>query len=89
MQVIFSAGQAHAVQQTDQPIVMITMEMGDENVPNLAAADLVAIHLDLSPFPTIDQEHPLTRCNHLCGGMTVEHRKCGIIAQNGDGQHAN
>ena len=89
MQVVRPAGEAHAVQQPDQPIVVITMEMRYENMSDLTPPDLVTIHLDLGAFAAIDKEKAVTRRHYLCGGVTIEHGKCGIIAQDGDSQHAS
>lgn len=89
MQVIFPAGEAHAVQQADQSIVMIPMQMGYEYMSDLASPDLVPVHLDLGAFPAIHEEHALPRRHHLRSGVTVEHRECRIIAQDGDSQHVS
>jgi len=48
--------------------------MGDENMIDLTAPDLVFSHLHLCAFPAIDEENMLVQRHHLGGGMTIKSR---------------
>src|ERR1700753_3430629 len=67
-----SAEQPHAGEQTDQPEVVIAMQMGDEDMIDLAAADLVFGHLHLGSFPAIDKKDLILHRDDLRGGVTIE-----------------
>ena len=69
-----AAQQAHACYQADQPEIVVTVKMGDENMVNTAAADLVFVHLRLGAFPAINEEKMVVECDHLGRRMPVESR---------------
>ena len=72
--------EAHAGQQANQPEVMITMQMGNEDVIDLTAADLVFGHLHLSALATVDQKDLIFHGNHLSRRVTIKSRESGIVA---------
>jgi len=80
MKILRASQQAHTGQQTNQPEIMITVQVRDKDVIDLAAADLVFRHLHLCSFPAVNEEKMFVHCNHLGRRMTVESRESGIIA---------
>ncbi len=72
MQLLGTTQQAHAGQQTDQPEIMIAMQMGNEDIVDFAAPDLVFGHLHLGAFTAVDQENLVFHRDHLGGRMTIK-----------------
>lgn len=74
MHVLCASQQAHRGEQTDEAEVMVAVEMGDEDMVDLAASDLVAGHLHLGAFAAIHEEYLVFHGDNLCRGMTIESR---------------
>ena len=76
MQVVLPSRQTHTVEQADESIIMISVQVRNEDMTDLAPSDLIPVHLDLGPFATVDQKQTISCRHHLCGGVTIEHREC-------------
>lgn len=74
MQLLCASEQSHAGEHADQTKVVVTMKVRDENVVDLAAADLVFGHLHLGAFATIDEKELVFHRDHLCSRMTIKSR---------------
>jgi len=74
MELLRSAEQAHTGQEADQPKVVITVQMGNEDMVDLTAADLVFGHLHLGAFAAIDQKDLVFHGDDLRGRMTIKSR---------------
>ncbi len=59
------------------------MQVGNKNMVDPAAADLVFIHLSLGTFPAIDEEKMVIKGDYLSGRMPVERRYSRIISKYG------
>lgn len=60
---------------------MVAVEVADKNVINLTSLHFEAIHLDLRPFPTVNEEGDISYGDHLCWGVPACRRQCRIGAQ--------
>jgi hypothetical protein len=49
------------------------MQVGDENMVDLALPDLIALHLCLGRLATVDQKQLVIGSHYLCGLMPVVH----------------
>ena len=65
---------AHAGEQADQSEVVVAMKVRNENMVDLAAADLVFGHLHLGAFAAVKEKELVFHRDHLCGGMTIKSR---------------
>ena len=74
MKIRGASEKAHRREQTDQAKVVITVKMRNEDMIDLAAADLVLGHLHLSAFPTVDKEEVIFHGDDLCGRVAIESR---------------
>ena len=74
VQVLRSAKEAHTGEKADQPKVVVAVQMGNKDMVDLAAADLVFGHLHLGPFAAIDQKDVIFHGDDLCGRMTIKSR---------------
>ena len=81
------AQEAHTGYQSDQSEIVVTMQVGDENMIYPASPDLVLIHLCLRAFPAIDQEKMVIQRNHLGCWVPVESRYGRIISKYGYREH--
>ena len=54
---LFPAQQSHACNQTDQPEIMVTMQVGNENMVDFTPAYFISGYLHLGTFTTINQEN--------------------------------
>jgi len=79
--------QAEGTDQSDQPEIMIPMQVGYENMGDAAPPYLIIDQLDLGTLPAIDQVIGTVQGYHLAGGVTVKGRNSGIISQDSDGKH--
>lgn len=79
VQILGSAEQPHTGEEADEPEIMVTMKMGDKNVIDLAAADLVFGHLHLGTFAAVDQKDLVFHGDNLGRGMTVKGGQSGVI----------
>ena len=61
MKVLRTVQQTHTGDKTDQPEIMIAMQMGSKNMVDLAPAYFVFRHLQLRAFPAINQKEFLLR----------------------------
>jgi hypothetical protein len=59
---------------------MIAVQVRNEDVRDLAAADFVTQQLHLGAFSTIDQVIVAVVGQYLTGGVAVKCRNCRIIA---------
>lgn len=66
---------------------MVTVQVGDENMVNPAATDLVLVHLRLCAFSAVYEKKMVIEGNHLGGGMPVESRYGRIISKYGYREH--
>jgi len=66
--------EAHAGEQADESEIVVAVEMGDKDMVDLAAADLVFGHLHLGAFATIHQEYLVFHRHDLGCRVTIE---CG------------
>ena len=74
MKFLGTAKQAHAGQEADQPEIVVTVQMGNKDVVDLTAADLVFGHLHLGAFAAVKEKELVFHRDHLCGGMTIKSR---------------
>jgi hypothetical protein len=63
------------------------MKMGNEDVGDLAAPDLVFDHLYLGAFAAINQEEIAIYRHDLARRMPVECRYCRIVSQDCNSEH--
>lgn len=62
--------EAEGADQAHQAEAMVTMQMTEQDVPNLAYCDVVAAQTDLHALSAINQEQVATEVDNLtCGGM--------------------
>ena len=80
MQILGTSQQPHAGQKADEPEIVIAVQMRNENVIDLAAADLVFGHLHLGTFAAIDKEDLILHGDHLGGRVTIKSRQSRVIA---------
>ena len=80
MKILRASQQAHAGQQTNQPEIMIAMQMGNKDIIDLAAADLVFGHLHLGTLAAVDQKDLIFHRDYLGRRMTIKSRESGIVA---------
>jgi hypothetical protein len=66
---------------------VVTVQVGDENMVDPAAPDLVLIHLCLCAFPAINEEKMVIEGNHLRCGVPVESWYGRIISKYGYREH--
>ena len=74
IQVLDTTQEAHAGDQPDQAEIMVSVQVGDKNMVDPAAPDLILVHLRLGAFPAIYQEKMVVKGNHLGRRMPVESR---------------
>ena len=74
MKLLCTAEQAHAGQEADQPEIVVTVQMGNKDVVDLTAADLVFGHLHLGPFAAVNQKDLVFHGDDLCSRMTIKSR---------------
>jgi hypothetical protein len=80
---LYSSQESHAVDQPDQPEIVVSMQVRDEDAVDFRAPDLIVDNLYLSPFPTIDKVQMVSNRQDLSRGMPVERRNSRIIAEDG------
>jgi len=68
------AKEAHAGEEADESEVVVAVEMGDEDMVDLAATDLVFGHLHLGAFAAVEEEKLFFHRDHLGGRMTIKSR---------------
>ena len=74
MDFLGTSEQSHAGEQADQTEVVVAVEVGNEHVVDLAAADLVFGHLHLGAFAAVNEKELVFHRDHLCGRMTIKSR---------------
>ena len=87
MKLLLMPKQAERIDESYQSEIMITMEMGNKNMGDLASSDLEIDHLDLCAFPAIHQVIIPIKRNHLAGGMAIECRNCRVISKDSYREH--
>ena len=80
MKILRASQQAHAGQQANQPEVMIAVQMGNEDIIDLTATDLVFGHLHLGALAAVDKKNLILHRDHLGRRMTIKSRESGIVA---------
>jgi hypothetical protein len=81
--------EAERIDQSNQPKIVVAMEVRNEYMGDPAAPDLVVDHLDLSTLPAIDQIIVAAQRHHLAGGVPVKGRYGRIIPKNRNSEHAS
>ena len=74
MELLCTAKQAHAGQEADQAEIVIAVQMGNKDVVDLAAADLVFGHLHLGPLAAVDKKDLVFHGDDLRCRMTIKSR---------------
>ena len=74
MQILVSSQQSHTGDEPDQTKIMVSVQVGNENVINAASADLVFVHLGLGTLTTVHQEQMVVQGDDLGRRMTIESR---------------
>lgn len=87
MQLLLMTQQAETVDKADQTEIMVAMKMGNENMGDLAAADLVIDHLYLCAFAAINKVVSAIMRYYLAGRMPVKCRNSRVIAKDGNSEH--
>lgn len=87
MQYLLVAEQTERADQANQSEIMVTMQMGNENMRDAATPYLIVDQLDLGALATIHQVIGAIERHHLAGWVAVEGRYGGIITQNSDCKH--
>jgi hypothetical protein len=71
-----TAQEAHAGYQADQPEVVISVQVRNEDMIDTTSPDLVFVHLRLGAFATVYQEKMIVERDHLGRRMPVKGRDC-------------
>ena len=66
---------------------MIAVKMGDEDMGDLASADLVIDHLDLRALSAINQVVRPVKGHHLARRVSSEGRNCRVISKDRYSEH--
>jgi hypothetical protein len=69
MEFFLSAEQMKGTEQPHQSEVMITVQMGNKNVPDPLDLDLLPAQLHLRALPAIDQKELVVHVDHLSRGI--------------------
>lgn len=87
MQFLLAAEQTEGIDQAYQSKIMISVQVGNENVRYPAAPDLIIDHLYLRAFAAIYEEVFSTHGDYLAGGMSVKCRNSRIISKDSYREH--
>jgi hypothetical protein len=87
MQILLATQQAHARKQPNKAKIVISMQMGYEDVVDPAPTDLIAAHLHLGAFAAIYKKKLVIHGHQLGSRMPVKSRDRRVIAENGYCQH--
>ena len=82
-----AAQETHTCNQADQAEIMVTVQVGNENMIDPAPSDLVFVHLCLSAFATVYKEKMVVKGHHLGCRVPVEGWNSRIISKYGYREH--
>ena len=74
MNILLATQKSHTCDESDQTEIMISVQVRNEDMIDLAAPDLIFRNLCLSTFTAIHKEQVLVHRNYLRGRMTVKCR---------------
>ena len=81
MQVLLMTKQAETCDEAHQSEIVIAVKMGNKNMGDLTAADLVFYHLYLRAFTTINQIIIAIKRYYLAGRVTIKCRYRRVISE--------
>lgn len=82
IEAVFSAIEVHRGYETDEPIIMVAMQMADENIVDFGEPYVIILYLQLGAFPTVDQVVGVVHRQYLCCLIPPVSRGSRIRTQN-------